>query len=231
MAKPFKVIVLAAGGLLLTSAMVYVFSPKDVNKGFRYFVNNTIGTKCIDYKQTGYSNKLTDKIPDYIGKSSIKGITRCKDEKEIMKKVSARKLVEVKSQRGLVVEKMSHSYPYLTAASEALLMEICRRMKEKTSGTRLRGLKIRVTSMTRTTEQLRSLRDVNSNASLNSPHLYGNAFDISYMRFSTRKWFLTNCDKKYLKETLAAVIWELRSEKKCWATYERQQSCFHVVSR
>jgi hypothetical protein len=85
--------------------------------------------------------------------------------------------------------------------------------------------------MTRTTEKLKRLRAINSNTSANSPHLYGNAFDISYLRFSTRKLFLTYCDKKFLKESLAQVIWQLREEKKCWATYEIQQNCYHVVSR
>ncbi len=33
------------------------------------------------------------------------------------------------------------------------------------------------------------------------------------------------------KEALAEVIWDLREEGKCWATYEVKQSCFHVVSR
>jgi hypothetical protein len=69
------------------------------------------------------------------------------------------------------------------------------------------------------------------NASANSPHLYGNAFDISYKRFIVRKWSLTNCDKKFLKEALAEVIWQLREENRCWATYEKMQNCYHVVSR
>jgi hypothetical protein len=74
-------------------------------------------------------------------------------------------------------------------------------------------------------------RRYNSNSSENSPHLYGNTFDISYKRFIVRKLFLTNCDHKYLKEALAEVIWQLRNEKRCWATYERMQNCFHVVAR
>src|SRR5512146_456643 len=59
----------------------------------------------------------------------------------------------------------------------------------------------------------------------------GNAFDISYARFSFRKLFVTECDKWYMKEALAEIICQLREEKKCWATYERKQGCFHVVSR
>jgi hypothetical protein len=78
---------------------------------------------------------------------------------------------------------------------------------------------------------MKGLRRNNSNASANSPHLNGNAFDITYLRFSSRKFFLTECDKRFFKEALAEVILDLRREKKCWATYEKNQSCFHVVAR
>jgi hypothetical protein len=85
--------------------------------------------------------------------------------------------------------------------------------------------------MKRKTENMTSLKRYNGNASANSPHLYGNAFDISYKRFIARKWVLTNCDKKFLKEALAEVIWQLREEHKCWATYEKVQNCYHIVAR
>jgi hypothetical protein len=85
--------------------------------------------------------------------------------------------------------------------------------------------------MTRKPDNLRRLRMFNGNASAHSPHLYGNAFDISYKRFVARKWMMTECDKRFLKEALAEVIVQLRSENKCWATYEKLQSCFHVVER
>ncbi|HLP71738.1 MAG TPA: DUF5715 family protein, partial [Bacteroidales bacterium] len=88
-----------------------------------------------------------------------------------------------------------------------------------------------VTSMTRTSEKLRGLRRTNGNVSDNSPHLNGNAFDISYAHFSILKYDVTECDRWYMKEALAEVIWQLKQEKKCWATYERQQGCFHVVAR
>ena len=85
--------------------------------------------------------------------------------------------------------------------------------------------------MTRTKENTRNLGKSNINFSENSPHLNGNAFDISYARFSVLKFKVTDCDKWYLKEALAEVIFQLKTEQKCWATYEKQQGCFHVVSR
>jgi len=85
--------------------------------------------------------------------------------------------------------------------------------------------------MTRTSENVRGLGRYNSNASENSPHLNGNAFDISYAQFSFIKLNVTECDKWYMKEALAEVIWQVRKENQCWATYERNQGCFHIVSR
>ena len=88
-----------------------------------------------------------------------------------------------------------------------------------------------MTSMTRKTENVKTLRRNNRNSSENSPHLYGNAFDISYKRFNVHKWKLTNCDMKYLKDALGEVIWQLREERECFATYERMQNCYHIVAR
>ena len=105
---------------------------------------------------------------------------------------------------------MTFSYPYVTKDSKILLDEIARRFSEKSSQKGLRGIKFYLTSMTRKTENMTSLKRYNGNASANSPHLYGNAFDISYKRFIARKWALTNCDKKFLKEALAEIIWQLR---------------------
>jgi hypothetical protein len=119
----------------------------------------------------------------------------------------------------------------LTGGSKELLDEISRRYREKTSLKGLKRAKFIVTSMTRKKDYLRKLLRNNSNASVNSPHLYGNAFDITYIRFEAHKLTLTNCDKKFMKEALAEVIWQLRKEKRCWATYETSQNCFHVVCR
>jgi len=170
-------------------------------------------------------------IPEYIANSRARGIKQCQDEEEISEKVSQGKLVKVTDGNAFIVESMSHSYPYLTKPAKDLLIEIGVRFREKIKDSRVSGARFRITSMTRTAEKLKKLRSTNSNASMNSPHLYGNAFDISYINFRTGKFFVTNCDEKYLMEALAEVIWKLRKEGKCWATFERQQNCFHVVER
>jgi len=231
MARFLKFCGLGIIGLCIIILVIYIVGPKDVEGNFRNYANNLLGVKCIDYKQGIYSKTLIDKIPDYIGKSSLSGIIKCKNEKELFDRVKEGKLVEVNEGNGFVIKGMTHSYPYLTKDGKDLLLEIGKRFREKISGTRLSGSKFKITSMTRTTDKLKELREVNPNASAFSPHLYGNTFDISYIRFSVRKWYLTNCDKTFLKEALAEVIWQLREEKRCWATYEKKQNCFHVVFR
>jgi hypothetical protein len=218
-------------GACLIFLVIFLINPWNINRYFRYKIRNILGISCIDYKQEVFSRKLRDIIPDYIENSSVSGIKKCRDKKEILERVAQGKLVEIKNGNGFFIAEMSHSYPYLTKNGKELLVEICRKFTEKISGTRLKGSRIKITSMTRTADKLKSLRGSNSNASLNSPHFYGNAFDMSYIRFSTRKLFLTNCDKKYLMEALAEVIWELKNENRCWATYELKQNCYHVVAR
>jgi hypothetical protein len=188
-------------------------------------------SRCLDYRQKDFSRRLNDRIVDYSAQAKKRGIMPCKNEKEFKQKILEGKLVKVKTGRMYYVDRMVFSYPVMTGDSKILLDEIARRFRDKTSQKGLKGSMFYITSMTRRIDNLKNLRRYNSNSSANSPHLYGNAFDISYKRFSVRKMFLTNCDRKFLKEALAEVIWQLRDENKCWATYERMQNCFHVVSR
>jgi hypothetical protein len=196
------------------------------NNLFFYF-----STRCIDYKQKDFSRKLNDRVVDYSAEAKRKGITVCRNDKEIRERISEGKLVKVRSGGRYIVERMRYSSPYVTKETKVLIDEIGKRFREKTLQKQLKGSKFFITSMTRKTESIISLKKNNSNASANSPHMYGNAFDISYKRFKVRKWIFTNCDHKYLKEAFAEVIWQLRKEGRCWATYEKGQNCFHIVCR
>jgi uncharacterized protein YcbK (DUF882 family) len=213
--------------LFLILLSCYILITGNIHGKLKTFFN----TACIDYKQNVFSKKLTDRIVDYSNQARLKGIKECKDKHDIQARISEGKLFSIRSSRQYIIENMSYSYPCLTKESKNLLEEIGRRFREKTNEAGLTGARFTVTSMTRTTEKMKNLRKSNQNASVNSPHLNGNAFDISYIRFSCKKLFVTSCDKKFLKESLAQVIWELKTEEKCWATYETSQYCFHVVSR
>jgi hypothetical protein len=188
-------------------------------------------TRCINYRQKEFSRQLNDRIVDYSAAAKLRGFSPSSSNRELNKKISEGNLVKVRTNRLYIVDRLRFSHPVVTHESKMLLAEIGKRFREKTSDNGLIGARFYITSMTRETDNLKMLSRYNSNTSKNSPHLYGNAFDISYKRFSARKMFLTNCDTRFMKEALAEVISQLRDEKRCWATYERNQNCFHVVSR
>jgi len=212
--------------VFIISAICVTFLPKSNRSAFFSFFSK----ECRSYQQV-FSRKLNDRIPDYIDNARLTGIEICTDAADIARRLSSGQLFRVRSSRSYKVEKMAHSYPCLTRESKKLLNELAKRFRKKVRKDGLMGSGFIITSMTRTTENLIILGKKNTNASDNSPHLNGNAFDISYARFRLRKLHVTECDKWYMKEALAEVIWKLRKEKKCWATYEKNQGCFHIVSR
>ena len=209
---------------------VLLFSFIFIPQQHRHAIASFFSTNCRYYQQV-YSKKLDNRINEYAELARVEGIEKCVTETDIQKWVVRGNLVGIRSTRDYIVDDMPHSYPYLTRDCRKLLKEIARRFRKKTRDDGLYGSRFIITSMTRTTKNLDNLGKSNINSSENSPHLYGNAFDISYARFSVRKLQVKECDQWYMKEALAEVIWQLRQEKKCWATYERQQGCFHVVSR
>ena len=213
--------------LILLFTIIFFILNKNVRNHLFPFFN----TRCLEYKQKDFSRKLNDRIVDYSAEAKRNGINVCRNYRDLKKRISDGKLVRVKSGNRYTVDRMTFSSPYVTNDSKILLDEIARRFRDKVSQKGLNGARFVVTSMTRETDNVKRLRKNNRNSSENSPHLYGNAFDISYKRINARKWILTNCDKKFLKDALGEVIWQLREEKKCWATYERMQNCFHVVAR
>jgi hypothetical protein len=213
--------------LILLFTIIFFILNKNVRNHLFPFFN----TRCLEYKQKDFSRKLNDRIVDYSAAAKRNGINICRNYRDLKKRISDGKLVRVKSGNRYIVDRMTYSNPYVTNGSKILLDEIARRFRDKVSQKGLNGARFVVTSMTRETDNVKRLRKNNRNSSENSPHLYGNAFDISYKRINARKWILTNCDKKFLKDALGEVIWQLREEKKCWATYERMQNCFHVVAR
>lgn len=213
--------------IIITFLICYFFIPRSN----RLMLATLFSTKCRNYPQPVFSKKLNDRIVDYYAQAKNAGIEKCLNQYDIGNRISNRQLFRVRSTGRYTVEDMTYSYPYLTRAGKDLLEEIGGRFKKKIDKEGLKGSKFLITSMTRTSENLKVLGGTNINVSENSPHLNGNAFDISYARFSFTKLYVTECDKWYLKEALAEVIYQLRQEKKCWATYERKQGCFHVVSR
>jgi len=212
--------------ILITFLLCFIIIPKPHRAALISFFSK----ECRNYQQV-FSRKLNDRIPEYTIYASLTGIEKCEDANDIGNRILSGQLCRVKNGRSYKVEIMAYSYPYLTPDSKKLLNEIAGRFRKKVRKDGLMGSRFTITSMTRTSENIKDLGKTNINSSENSPHINGNAFDISYSRFLFRKLYVTECDKWYMKEALAEIIWQLKEEKKCWATYEKNQGCYHVVSR
>lgn len=183
------------------------------------------------HKDICYTHYLNDRVIHYLEESYLKGTQKfLKKKKDIHRLVSLGALEEVTENEYYVLDTMWYSYPYLTPSAKIFLDDIGERFHRKLENTGLECTRFTLTSMLRTTSSVARLRRWNRNSIRNSAHLHGTTFDLSYTTFSSEK-NLSNAECQYLGDALAKTIWELRKEKKCWATYETWQTCIHVVSR
>jgi len=130
-------------------------------------------------------------------------------------------LVKVKNSRGVIIDELTHSKPYLHKTSAEILKEIGRDFHKKTSGGR-----IIVTSLTRPIEKQRELTRKNINASPNtSSHSYGVSFDIAYTRF--------NRDGKYNHDAHRAIeeiLKKYQADGRILVIRETQSACYHITA-
>lgn len=126
-----------------------------------------------------------------------------------------------KRSRGIRVQKLEYSRPYLTYKAKLTLERIGNRFADATKSY------MTVSSITRTLEDQCRLRKVNSNASLGiSSHNYGNSFDISYVRFDG----VLKRNPKLEKE-LEKVLKYYEKLGRIYYIKESYQACFHVTVR
>ena len=137
-----------------------------------------------------------------------------REEAEKVKK----EMEEIETNEYYEVEKLTHSIPYLIPSAAQLLEDI--------------GHKIKVTSVTRTVDDVKNLKKRNTNSSQNSAHRYGTTFDVSWARYTKVDESDTlNIDKDRLKMVLAMVLRDLKREERCYVKHERKQGCFHITVR
>ena len=175
-----------------------------------------------------YSSNLNNKMSNYIDFVEKNGVPPCRSENELKKNP---RLTPIKVGRNYSIDRLDYSHAYLSSKGNSLLDQIDADFGAKIKGTDLQGSQFIVTSLTRTKKNVRELKRINVNASDRSAHMYGGCFDITYARFENNRKVLDANDIYRLKETLAEIIYQLMQEKKCWATKEKREPCFHLVSR
>lgn len=151
-----------------------------------------------------------------------------RDEAEKLKK----KMKEIASNDYYEVEKLTHSIPYLIPPAAELLEDIGRNFQDSLRSLNASVYKVKVTSVTRTVDDVKNLKKRNSNSSQNSAHRYGTTFDVSWARYiKVDESDTLNIDNDRLKMVLAMVLRDLKRDDRCFVKHERKQGCFHITVR
>ena len=137
-------------------------------------------------------------------------------------------LLRIKSNRFLKVGHLTHSLPYLTEESAYELNQIAKDFQAKVRQRHLPYCRILVTSLLRTTEDVKHLQEINKNATKDSPHMYGTTFDIAWAYYQCPKRS-ANGDEYF--KILADVLKEHRDAQKIYVRYETRERCFHITVR
>lgn len=185
---------------------------------------------CNYFQAHQFHDSLNDKLNEYHSISEKQGILPVDHENAFQAHLVAEKLVKVKTSDYFYLDSFNYSFPVLTPEAKDFLDTVGARFNELIDKTHMKGSKLIVTSLTRTTSTVKRLVGVNQNASLRSPHLNGNSFDLSFNTFLFRGKN-EPCNILILQETISKVLYDLKKDKKCWATFEQQQQCLHVVAR
>lgn len=147
-------------------------------------------------------------------------------------KNASRKMTEIETNEYYEVEELKHSIPFLVSEAAGLLEDIGKNFQDSLTHLNAPVYKIKVTSVTRTVDDVKKLKKRNSNSSLNSAHQYGTTFDVSWVRYTKIDEKDTlNIDNDRLKMVLATVLRDLHRADRCYIKHERKQGCFHITAR
>lgn len=142
-----------------------------------------------------------------------------------------RQLQLIETNRFYVVDKLTHSSPYLVPKAAELVEDIGRAFQDSLFNRGYnRNHRITVTSVLRTQEMVRELQKSNVNSSENSCHVYGTTVDISYLTFDAPEKGRTASQEK-MRQVLMEVMYDLRNSGRCYVKYEKKQTCLHITVR
>lgn len=143
---------------------------------------------------------------------------------------ASRKLIEVNDSDAYIVDKLTHSIPFLVPEAAALLKRIGENFQDSLVMKHMEPHKIIVSSVLRTQSDVKRLGRNNVNSSKNSAHCYGTTIDITYKRFFSE--YGEEIDKTgNLKNVLAEVLRDLKLQGCCYIKHEKKQACFHITAR
>ncbi len=136
-------------------------------------------------------------------------------------------LVEISDNKYYHICRLTHSLPYLTPEAANLLQEIGMRFHAKLRAKDIARHKFEISSMLRTEEMQKELRQVNYQATDDeTSHYYGTTFDIAYDKYER---FGIRYQDKQLESLLTETLRELRSECRLLIVNEKRNKCYHIT--
>lgn len=139
-------------------------------------------------------------------------------------------MVHIATNEHYVVDRLTHSVPWLVPKAATLVDDIGRAFQDSLYRRGYnRHHRIIVTSVTRTKDDVKRLSQQNVNATENSCHCYGTTVDITYTRFDKPEEHVARDEK--LRELLMICVYDLQRQKRCYVKYERKQACLHITVR
>jgi len=185
------------------------------------------------YSVPGFSKTFPDSNNVQIEAARLHGVAAVNDRKDAEARKS--ELVYVGSSPYYHIDRLRSSIPYLVPRAAILLNDIGRTFYDSLQ---IKGIplhQIIVTSVLRSREDIKRLRNHNGNATENSCHLYGTTFDICYNRYKTVQDPVGTMRRKVrndtLKWVLSEVLRDMRVNDRCYVKYEVKQGCFHITVR
>lgn len=166
---------------------------------------------------------ITKEYDKHLYAAEYNGFGAIENEGQFKSLIEEGKLVEINRGPGYEVMPLTHSHPYITPYSKAILEELGQAFQSLTDAESFFTL----TSVTRTPEQQKSLRRRNKNATDGpSSHSYGVSFDISYIRLNGNKRY-----SRSLQNKIEKILSDYEKADKIVFIKERKQSCYHVTVR
>ena len=185
------------------------------------------------YSVPGFSVSFPDQQQVHLTSARRLGVSSVKDRKEAERRKN--ELVYVGANPYFHIDKLHSSIPYLIPQAARLLNDIGRQYFDSLHVKGIPLHKIIVTSVLRTEDDVKRLRQRNTNATENSCHLYGTTFDICYNRYLTvydpREGERRAVTSDTLKWILAEVLRDIRLSERAYIKYEVKQGCFHITAR
>lgn len=174
-------------------------------------------------------DRYRDLNPAHLKHAKAFGIDPIERDSEVENKTD--KLVRIRNSRYYIVEKLTHSHPYLTPETAELLTIIGKRFHANLKEKGMNTYQFRVTSVLRTRESQKRLTRSNINAAGESSHLYGTTFDISWKSLVKKNFWGTqkNISNPGAVKILSETIGELRKEGILVVVTEYKEACFHIT--